>query len=97
MSLQKKFPQLQIIGVHSPEFGYEKDRFRLRGVMKQYGALYPQILDDDHNYWDQLSNTYWPSFYIVDKEGIIRGRFAGETHEGDPQAKQMEALIQSLL
>jgi len=96
VSLQKKFPDLQIIGVHSPEFGYEEDRSRMRQVMSQYGAVYPQILDDDHEYWNKLSNTYWPSFYIVDKAGNIRGRFSGETHAGDAQAMKIEKLIQDL-
>jgi hypothetical protein len=40
-----------------------------------------------------LGNLYWPSFYVVDKQGIIRGRFFGETHINDNQAKKIEALI----
>lgn len=95
-SLQQKFPELKIIGVHSPEFDYEKDRTGLRSTLSKYGVTYPQILDDDHAYWQSLGNTYWPSFYIVDKHGKIRGRFAGETHKDDSQAKQIENLIESL-
>ena len=96
VSLQKKIPDLQIIGIHTPEFSWEKDRGRLREEMKKFGMNYPQVLDDNYDYWNALGNLYWPSFYIVDKQGIIRGRFFGETHINDNQAKKIEALIVAL-
>jgi hypothetical protein len=58
VSLQKKYPDLQIIGVHSPEFDYEKDRKRMRDVMTKYNIHYPQVLDDNHDYWKKLNNRY---------------------------------------
>ena len=97
VSIHKKFPELQIIGVHSPEFDYEKDRTKLRQAMKSYGVEYAQLLDDNHEYWNQLKNHYWPAFYIVDKEGKIRSFYAGETHAGDSQSQAIEKQIQSLL
>lgn len=96
VSLQKKFPDLQIIGVHSPEFDYEKNRNQLRSTMAKYSVSYPQLLDDNHDYWDSLNNQYWPAFYVVDKQGKIRGRFSGETHADDQQAKEIEDLIERL-
>lgn len=96
VSLQKKFPDLQIIGIHSPEFDYERDRSRMRDVMVKYHINYPQVLDDNHDYWKKLNNRYWPAFYIVDKQGKIRAQFAGETHLKDPQAKNVEEMIQAL-
>lgn len=97
VSLEKRYPALQIIGIHSPEFSYEKDRKRLRDVMVKYNISYSQVLDDDHEYWKSLNNRYWPSFYIVDKQGAIRGEYAGETHTGDAQARQMEEVIGALI
>ncbi len=96
VSLQQRFPDLQIIGIHSPEFDYEKDRKRLRNTMAEYKIHYPQLLDDGYGYWRQLNNRYWPSFYVVDKNGKIRGKFAGETHMNDRQAGQIERLINTL-
>lgn len=96
MTLQKKYPSLEIIGIHSPEFSWEKDRARMREEMKKYGAEYPQVLDDNLEYWNALGNQYWPAFYIVDKQGSIRGRFSGETHPNDSQAKKVEELIELL-
>jgi hypothetical protein len=97
VSIQKKFPELQIIGVHSPEFDHEKDRKKLRQTMKSYGVEYAQLLDDNHEYWKQLRNHYWPAFYIVDKQGRIRAFYAGETHAGDSQSRKIENHIQALL
>lgn len=97
VSLQQKFPRLQIIGVHSPEFDYEKNRDEMKKVMNQYNVTYPQVLDDNLAYWKSLNNRYWPSFYVVDKNGNLRGNFYGETHAGDPQSKRIESLIDELL
>jgi hypothetical protein len=96
VSLQQKFPEMQIIGIHTPEFAHEKDRNKMKDTMASYKVTYPQLLDDDFQYWRQLNNRYWPSFYVVDKNGIIRGKYIGETHANDSQAKQIEKLIQEL-
>ena len=95
-SLTSRFPGLQIVGVHTPEFAHEKDRNALRKTMEKYRIAYPQLLDDDKKYWRSLNNRYWPAFYVVDSQGRIRGKFVGETHAGDDQAKRIEGLIQQL-
>ncbi|MCI0414507.1 redoxin domain-containing protein [bacterium] len=97
VSLKTKFPQMELIGIHSPEFDHEKDRNKLRETMASYKVTYPQVLDDDFAYWRQLNNRYWPAFYVVDKQGKIRGKFAGETHPNDSQAKRIEGLIEELM
>jgi glutathione peroxidase-family protein len=96
VSLQKKYPDLQVIGIHSPEFESEKDTQKLRATMRQYHISYAQVLDNDHDYWNKLHNQYWPAFYVVDKDGAVRGKFAGETHPDDEQAKEVEQLIGKL-
>ena len=96
VSLREKFPDLQIIGIHSPEFDYEKNRNQMRETMARYHVNYPQVLDDNHEYWQSLNNTYWPAFYIVDKKGNIREKFAGETHPDDRQAAEIEKVIDTL-
>ncbi len=58
---------------------------------------HPVMMDNDFAYWRSLNNQYWPAYYIVDKHGKIRGAFVGETHEGDPRAKQIENLIATLI
>jgi len=88
---------LTVIGVHAPEFDHEKSRERLEEKMAEFDLHHPVMIDNDHSYWRALKNRYWPAFYILDKEGRVRGVFVGETHKGDAQATAIEALVLSLL
>ena len=69
----------------------------MREEMKKLGMNYPQVLDDKYEYWNALGNLYWPTFYIVDKQGTFRGYYFGETHANDNQAKKIEAVIAALI
>ena len=97
--LQKKLTKspLQIIGVHSPEFKREHDYAAIRMKMDEFQLKHPTMVDNDFSYWKALGNKYWPTFYIVDKQGQLRGRFIGEMHAGTPQAIKIEELIKQLL
>jgi hypothetical protein len=55
------------------------------------------MIDNDFAYWRALGNRYWPAFYVVDKQGRIRARYIGETHQGSRQAKLIEQQIRDLL
>ena len=57
----------QVIGIHSPEFDFEKKRSRVEGAVKKYHLDHPIMMDNDHTYWKALGNRYWPTFYLVDK------------------------------
>ncbi len=88
---------LRVIGIHSPEFEHERDAEAVRQKARRYGLDHPIMLDNDFAYWKKMGNRYWPSFYIADKQGRIRGHFIGEVHAGDRKAKRMAALVASLL
>jgi len=88
---------LALLGVHSPEFDHEQDRARVVAKVKEFGISHPVMLDNDFSYWRALGNRYWPAFYVIDKQGRLRGTFVGETHVGDERAKKVEALIAKLL
>lgn len=88
---------LQVIGIHSPELDRERDPQAVADRVREYGLEHPVMIDNDFAYWKALGNRYWPAFYLVDREGRIRGRFAGETHVGEPQAGRIEGLIEDLL
>jgi hypothetical protein len=60
-------------------------------------VTYPVMMDNEYSYWKALANQYWPTFYIVDKQGYIRARFVGETHSSSVRANQIEASIKQLL
>ncbi len=88
---------LQVVGVHTPEFEHERVRKNVEAKIEEFGLRHPVMLDNDFSYWRAMGNRYWPAFYIVDKKGLLRAVFYGETHEGDRQAGKIEATIKDLL
>ena len=97
--VEAKFgPQgLALLGVHSPEFPDERVRDNVIAKVKEFGLKHPVMLDNDFSYWHALDNQYWPAYYLIDKQGRVRGRFVGETHAEDAQARKVEALITKVL
>lgn len=55
------------------------------------------MMDNDYAYWNALGNRYWPSFYLVNRQGVIAARVVGEVHEGDRRADEIDGLIEELL
>src|SRR6476661_10254018 len=83
---------LVIVGVHTPEFGFEKNTDFVKTSLQKYGIKYPVIQDNDYKIWNAYGNNYWPRMYLVDDKGIIRYDKIGE---GD--YNQTEKVIRSLL
>ena len=83
---------LIIIGVHSPEFEFEKNPDNLKKAIQDYGLKYPIMQDNNFATWNAYQNHYWPAKYLVDKDGRIR-----YTHFGEGNYNQTEAMIQTLL
>jgi len=83
---------LVVIGVHTPEFGFEKDIDNVRLADAALGVRYPVVLDSDYDTWQAFGNEAWPAFYFIDAGGHVRHRVLGE---GDYD--QSERLIQRLL
>ena len=88
---------LRIVGVHTPEFAYERVRPLLEKKIADFGIRHPVMMDNDMSYWNAVGNRYWPAFYLVDRRGRVRGRYAGETHGNDPQARRIETVVETLL
>ena len=83
---------LVIIGVHSPEFEFEKDKNNLSKAITDFGLTYPIVQDNDFATWRAYENNYWPAKYIIDKDGVIR-----YTHFGEGSYDETEKVIQDLL
>lgn len=83
---------LVMLGVHSPEFGFEKDVQSVRVALKSMRVEYPIAMDNDHSIWRAFKNEYWPALYFVDAEGRIRYH-----HFGEGEYEQSERRIQQLL
>ncbi len=97
-SVHRRFgKQMQVIGVHTPEFAYERSRKAVVRKVESFEINYPVMLDNDMNYWNALGNRYWPAFYLLDASGRIKDIWAGEVLEGSARAAQIESVIQQEL
>ncbi|MBI2668406.1 thioredoxin family protein [Candidatus Woesearchaeota archaeon] len=83
---------LVIIGVHSPEFEFEKDKDNVQAAMEKYGITYRVVQDNDHATWSAFKNRFWPHKYLIDKDGYIR-----YDHIGEGAYEKTEKKIQELL
>lgn len=88
---------LQVIGVHTPEFDHERVLENVVEKVEEFKLKHPVMIDNDLSYWRAMYNRYWPAFYIIDKKGLVRGVFVGETHAGDRRAVEIETLLEKLL
>ncbi len=83
---------LVIIGVHAPEFAFEKDLGNVQKAVKEYGLQYPIALDNNFSTWKAYNNRYWPAKYFIDRDGYLR-----HYHFGEGEYKESEELIRQLL
>jgi thiol-disulfide isomerase/thioredoxin len=83
---------LVIVGIHSPEFEFEKNIDNVKAAVQKYGIKYPVLQDNDKGTWDAYQNRYWPRKYLIDNEGYIR-----YDHIGEGGYAEVEKVIQSLL
>ena len=83
---------LVVIGIHSPEFAFEKILDNVRRAAKDMRVDYPIAIDSDHALWRAFKNEYWPALYFVDAQGRIRHH-----HFGEGEYERSEKIIQQLL
>jgi thiol-disulfide isomerase/thioredoxin len=83
---------LVVIGVHTPEFDFEKQLPNVQRAVQKYGITYPIALDSNHAIWDAFQNEYWPAHYFIDAKGKVRFE-----HFGEGNYDQSERWIQQLL
>ena len=83
---------LVVVGVHTPEFPFERDADNVRWAAEYQRVEYPIALDPDYEVWRAFANNYWPAVYIADAEGRIR-----HTHFGEGGYEECEMMVQMLL
>jgi thiol-disulfide isomerase/thioredoxin len=81
-----------ILGVHTPEFEFEKEAKNVQKAIADFGLTYPVVQDNDYATWRAYDNRYWPAKYLIDKDGKIR-----YTHFGEGDYEETEKMIQTLL
>jgi cytochrome c biogenesis protein CcdA/thiol-disulfide isomerase/thioredoxin len=83
---------LVVIGVHAPEFAFERDRDNVERATKELGITYPVAIDNDYAIWRGFDNHYWPAHYFIDAQGRIRAH-----HFGEGDYANSEQIIRQLL
>ncbi|HEY0702758.1 MAG TPA: cytochrome c biogenesis protein DipZ [Candidatus Acidoferrales bacterium] len=83
---------LVVIGVHTPEFAFEKDRSNIEKAVRDLHLTYPIAIDSNYKIWQAFENEYWPAHYFIDGKGRIRYH-----HFGEGEYDQSERVIQELL
>jgi thioredoxin family protein len=83
---------LTIVGVHTPEFGFEHDRDNVVPRAREFEVTFPIALDNDYAVWRAFANNYWPAVYVADGEGRIRFH-----HYGEGEYAMTEMVVQQLL
>jgi thiol-disulfide isomerase/thioredoxin len=83
---------LQVIGVHTPEFAFERDVNTIKKALKQYQITYPVPIDNEFKTWKAYNNQYWPQLYLADRQGNLR-----YGHSGEGAYAQTEQIIRQLL
>jgi thiol-disulfide isomerase/thioredoxin len=83
---------LVVIGVHTPEFPFERDEDNVREAVEEMDVRYPVALDPDYGVWNAFANSYWPAVYIADMDGRIRHH-----HFGEGGYEECEQVVQQLL
>jgi len=83
---------LVVVGVHTPEFEFEKKTENVQNAIKMFGINYPVAQDNSYSTWNNFNNIYWPAKYLIDKDGRLR-----YSHFGEGKYEETEMAIQSLL
>jgi thiol-disulfide isomerase/thioredoxin len=89
---QKYQQGLVVIGVHTPEFAFERNVDNVRRAVQQMKIEYPIVIDNDYSIWRAFKNQYWPALYFLDPRGRIR-----QHHFGEGEYERSERAIQRLL
>ncbi len=93
-AMQEKYEDqgFMVLGLHTPEFAYERLIENVQKSVNEYGMTYPVAQDNDFKTWRAFNNRYWPAFYLIDAQGKIR-----YTHFGEGKYDEKEQAIQELL
>src|ERR1700720_2385110 len=83
---------LIVVGIHTPEFGFEKSTDAVQAAIKRHGIRYPVAQDNEYATWNAYHNQYWPAQYIIDR----RGKIVFE-HAGEGRYEEIERVVRKLL
>lgn len=85
---------LAVVGVHTPEFPFERSTPNVQKALERFGITYPVAQDNRYATWDAYRNLYWPAVYLIDKQGRIVYRHFGEGNYAETEAEIQRLLAQ---
>ena len=85
---------LLIIGVHTPEIGFEREPANVEQAVREAGIEYPVVLDNNYATWSAYDQRYWPAMYLIDTDGFVRHKHIGEGAYEETEAKIRELLAE---
>jgi thiol-disulfide isomerase/thioredoxin len=85
---------LKVIGVHTPEFPYERDLGNIKQALKRHDITYPIAIDNDYKTWGAYQNSYWPHLFLADRRGVIQYDHIGEGAYPETEQKIRDLLAQ---
>ena len=88
----KKYKDLVVLGIHAPEFGFEKKYQNVLRAVKKHQIKFPVAQDNGFRLWRAYKNRYWPALYLIDKQGNVR-----YMHFGEGRYRETESAIRQLL
>jgi thiol-disulfide isomerase/thioredoxin len=83
---------LKVIGVHTPEFAFERDVNNIKKALRQHKITYPVAVDNEYKTWNAYDNQYWPHLFLADRQGILQ-----YDHVGEGAYEKIEQTIRQLL
>ena len=83
---------LVVVGVHSPEFDYEKDLGKVQDYVQEHGIRHAVVIDNDFAIWNRFANRYWPAMYLIDKTGAVCSVRVGEGGYEETERKIRQLL-----
>jgi thiol-disulfide isomerase/thioredoxin len=69
---------LKVVGIHTPEFPFERDINQIKTALKKHKITYPIAVDNQHKMWSAYNNEYWPHLFLADRRGVIQYDHIGE-------------------
>jgi len=97
MARSREAAGLVVVGVHTPEWAAERSVENVRSAVKRFEIRHPVMVDSDYSYWNALHNHFWPTFYLIGRDGLLYGKVVGEMHAGAQPAIGLEGAIDRLL
>ncbi|MBW4677584.1 MAG: thioredoxin family protein [Desmonostoc geniculatum HA4340-LM1] len=83
---------LKVIGIHTPEFAFERDTNNIKKALRQHQITYPVPIDNEYKTWNAYENQYWPHLFLADRQGLLR-----YDHIGEGAYEKIEQTIRQLL